>query len=236
MLFENTGFCAGSVKQKKNVIGYIHVSRILGVIACLFSMVGCMPTEAVRMPTALESSYGEKAGLVFGTLGTFPNTPFSSVTISFRKVGSKEAGSFFFAYDSILGGTPVDVAEPKARGTVFVGHLPVGNYELFQVNFFINGAQFGTTEFSAREDFSVPFKIEEGKSTYLGEFIAYYTIGKNLFGFPIPVGGYYVVSDKSQRDISILSKKTETNPTWPVLKSVLIPEDVKVPVFQAPTE
>lgn len=212
------------------------MKRIALVIACLLLLSGCIPKEAVRMPTGLDGYSGGKAGQVFGTLGTFPNTPFSSVTIFFRQVGSKDPGRFFFAYDSILGGPPVDVAETKARGTVFVGRLPAGDYELFQVNFFINRAQFGSTTFSAREEFSIPFRVEEGKSTYLGEFIAYYTTGKNFFGMTIPAGGYYVVADKSQRDMAILSTKPEANPTWPVLKSVVSPEAVKLPFFQVSAE
>lgn len=195
-----------------------------------------MPKEAVRMPTALENYSGDKAGQVFGTLGSFRKTPFSSVSIFFRQLGSKDSGRFYFAYDGILGGPPVDVEESNARGTVFVGRLPAGDYELFQINFFINRGQFGTTTFSSREEFSIPFKVEEGKSTYLGEFIAYHTTGKNFFGMTIPGGGYYVVADKSERDMTILSKKPEANRTWPVLKSVVNPEALKLPYFQVSAE
>lgn len=212
------------------------MKRITFVIACLFLLSGCIPKEAVRMPTALENYSGAKAGQVFGSLGTFPSTPFSSVTIFFRQTGSKDPGRFVFAYDSMLGGAPVDVAESKARGTVFVGRLPAGDYELFQVNFFINRGQFGTTTFSAREEFSIPFRVEEGRSTYLGEFIAYDTTGKNFFGMRIPAGGYFVVADKYQRDVAILAKKPEANSSWPVLRSVVSPEAVKLPYFLPPLE
>jgi hypothetical protein len=212
------------------------MNRIALIVACLLLLSGCISKEAVRMPTALENYSGDKAGQVFGTLGTFPRTPFSSVTIFFRQVGSKDSGRFFFAYDSILGGPQVDVVESKARGTIFVGRLPAGNYELFQVNFFINRGQFGTTTFASRKEFSIPFKVEKGKSTYLGEFIAYDTTGKNFFNMTIPAGGYYVVTDKSQRDIAILSKKPGANPTWPILKSVVSPEAVKLPFFQVSAE
>lgn len=212
------------------------MTRIALALVVALLLAGCMPKEAVRMPAGLQNYTGVRAGQVFGSIGAAPNAPFSSVALLFRRIGTNDPGRFVFAHDSLAGGVPLDITENRTRGTVFATRLPAGDYELFQVSFFINRAQFGSSTFTAKEEFSIPFKIEEGRSTYLGEFISYHTTGKNFFGMSIPAGGYFVVADKLQRDAEILSKKPEASTRWPVTKSVVDPISSKIPFFQVSSE
>lgn len=209
------------------------MTRIIYVFVLALLLSGCISPEAVRMPIGLENYSGAKAGQVFGSIGAAQNAPYSSVEILFRKTGSSDSGRFVFAYDSIAGGVPLDIRDKTTRGaTVFSARLPEGEYEIFQVSFFLNRGQFGSTTFTAKEDFSIPFSIKEGQSTYLGEFISYHTTGKNFFGMSIPWGGYFVVSDKLQRDTDIFVKKPSTNTAWPIVKSVVNPGSMNNFLFQ----
>jgi hypothetical protein len=111
-----------------------------------------------------------------------------------------------------IANTQIDFTIDDADGSVFSAHLPPGNYELFNVRFFENRGSMGTTTFTSKVDFSVPFSVEEGKATYLGQFVGKRLVGKNILHLPVSAGGYYVVSDQVERDIAILEKRGESVP------------------------
>jgi len=125
--------------------------------------------------------------------------------------------------------TPVDFEYGSAKGSLFVARLPPGNYEISNVRFFLNNG-LSTVTFSSRKDFSVPFSVKRGMATYLGEFLTYEVKG-NAFGMSVPAGGYFVVSNKLERDLAILEKKGSAIPHDRIEESVLNPEALGVPYF-----
>jgi len=84
--------------------------------------------------------------------------------------------------------------------------LPPGDYEIYNFHIFHDA---GTVQrsFGSKQDFSIPFTIRRGGGTYIGEFLAVGSQGQNIFGMPLPAGGYCVVSNRGDRDIPIAKRK-----------------------------
>ena len=55
------------------------------------------------------------------------------------------------------------------------------------------------TNYSSKKDFLVPFIVKPNEATYMGEYIAV-NLGGNFLGASIG-GAYFIVDDKSNRDI-----------------------------------
>jgi hypothetical protein len=127
----------------------------------------------------------------------------------------------------------VDINEPTGHGSVFFARLPVGDYELYNVSFFVNRGQFGSTTFSAKTPFSIPFSIRENEATYLGAFLAHAVWGKNFFGLRIPAGGYFVVTDRFDRDYGVLRTKEGVGELSGTAKQVVDTGAANLPYFQA---
>lgn len=205
--------------------------RLLCIALCCLVLAGCVPTSAVRMPGSMEKEVNGPSGLIFGSIGEASPSAFTSQSIFFRKKGSTDSGQITFIHDG-LWNVPIDFDDKAVRGTLFAVRLPVGEYELHQVMFFINRGQFGTTTFKAKEEFSIPFRVEEGRSIYLGEFVAVPVMGKNFFGMAVPAGGYFVVSNKFDRDLSLLTMKSEAVAGWQAQNATIDPKSINSPAFR----
>jgi hypothetical protein len=156
---------------------------------------------------------------------------FTSQSLIFRAKGTTEEGAFTFVHDGLTN-VPLDFQEDRTRGTLFFARLPVGDYELVDVRFFINRAQFGTTTFTAKQKFSIPFVVREGHAVYLGEFVAQPIMGTNFFGMSIPAGGVFVVADRFDRDSSLLRSKEGVSQGLTYQKALVDPHVLSLPLFQ----
>lgn len=92
--------------------------------------------------------------------------------------------------------TEMDFEGDGYKGLVFRIPVAAGQYEIIR-----SGAYIGFTTYWPNEDFSVPFTVEAGKSTYLGSFTPRSRIGGAR------VGPYFSVTDERDRDFSELSAK-----------------------------
>jgi len=205
--------------------------RFLITLLSSLIVTACIPTQATRAPQGLEKQLQGPTGLIFGSIGAATPDAFTSQSLFFRMKGSTESGQIIFIHDGLMN-VPLDIIGQKMRGTLFSTRLPIGEYEIHQVSFFINRAQLGTTTFYSKEIFSIPFKVEEGKSTYLGEFVASPFIGSTRLG-TAPIGGYFVVSDQMERDKTLLSSKPESVSNWPVINSIPDPKIMNIPIFRS---
>ena len=192
---------------------------------------GCATVQPVTVPEGLPTVAPGRSGIVFGTIGLSGNTPFTQHALVYRAKGGKATGQFVFRRSGIVD-TQIDFTEGRTTGSLFFARLPAGEYELVNVRFFENRAQFGTTTFSSKTEFSVPFTIAEGKATYLGEFLSATSMGKNVFGLSVPAGGYFFVADRLQRDRSLLVAKEASAASMEIANSTLDPVALKVPFFQ----
>lgn len=97
-----------------------------------------------------------------------------------------------------------------ARGDLRVLELPAGEYEIFNWNM----RQGTYWSISPREQFSIPFKVVSGESSYLGE-LALEVYRDSTLGIGRTTAVRLVISDKRERDLAHLSK---VHPELPVEK------------------
>ena len=116
-----------------------------------------------------------------------------------------------------------DFEEEDVRGFVFLIPVAPGEYAIKKV-----GGHFAFSSYFMNEEFSLPFTVEAGKSTYIGE----YTLRGDLAGEWI--GPYFTVSRNVDRDYELLAARfpefdpartTESYPEKTVLFSVIRIED-----------
>jgi hypothetical protein len=114
-------------------------------------------------------------------------------------------------------------------GTVVTVHLKPGDYGIYK----IEASEYeGVRDTSARR-FWVPFTIRNGQTTYIGSYIGVLIPGteERIFAGPAPIGVYFLVSDKHDRDIDVASKREHNLP--PVTLAVPEASSLPKPYFQS---
>jgi hypothetical protein len=190
--------------------------RLLPAIALAALLQGCFTSASLS--SEVQAPEGIATGLVFGSIGvssTAPSIDLSS--LQFRQVGFGASRSSEFLFHSPVGvagallspmfRTPVDFDEPTGKGTLFVARLPAGNYEI--VSAAIADAPYGGwgAHVFQTDAGSVPFHVEPGKATYLGQFLSHLAMGRDRHGIPAVTGAYFTVSDRLERDLALLSAR-----------------------------
>lgn len=171
----------------------------------------------------------DEAAYLVGSIGVQLSgenrSPNSFSTLFFRQVGDEEKAVLMVSQTPLVR-DEVDYKNAEKRGSVFSLPLKPGRYEIVNVSFFYNSGQVEKT-YTAEEDFSIPFTIEAGKAYYMGEFLAYGSYGKNIFGITIPAGGFFVINRNTERDLDLLRGK------YPELEDIDIVELdlIEVPPF-----
>lgn len=89
----------------------------------------------------------------------------------------------------------------REAGRVFIQSLPPGRYEIYDFGFSGTLIVAGV-EWSSATPFSIPFTINAGEATYIGNFARAPSLGTNLEP-QLGAVGYFVVSDQSERDLAI---------------------------------
>jgi hypothetical protein len=177
-------------------------------------MLASCATEADRMARS-----GEDAGYVVLGLGAYDSAGSRAVTyaIEFRKVGSSDVESIRFTPRKVADlpfmGTKTDYDTAGEAGIVEIRKLPAGQYEIFQIN---AGLYAGIIQWQWRSEEAVhiPFTIASGTATYLGDFQGHVISERHVLtlGAPFPSSAYFVVSNRSDRDIPIAQKKASYLP------------------------
>lgn len=122
----------------------------------------------------------------------------------------------------------LDFELDEGGGYVFAIPLLPGEYAFYQFHLFQNAAYIQNT-WGAREPFHMPFTIEEGTATYIGEVRALHRFAKNTFGMYIPGGGYFVFDDSSERDLDLLKEKFSFLSDYPMRHAPLTNPDLPQP-------
>ena len=113
----------------------------------------------------------------------------------------------------------------RETGRVITRNLPPGRYEIY--NFMFSGA-YRTT--SSAKRFSIPFEIKAGEATYIGNFARAASLGTVLQP-ALGANGYYIISDKSDRDLPIAQARNKNLP--PVRKEVIDVAELDHPAIRA---
>ncbi len=157
---------------------------------------------------------GEDAGKVVIGIGAAKGTGYSHYALLIRDptkrdapAGQKAIASFAFYQNNMWYGQDLDYKNELETGVVLVKSLPPGQYEIYNFDIYLNTG-VAESQFSSREDFSVPFTVSPGQTTYLGNFQANGIKGKNMFGMTVPHGGaVFAVSNRAQRELTIARSK-----------------------------
>ena len=175
---------------------HIFAPLLLGAV---LSLTGCVTAQKVDSSFDLKSIAANEGIIVASMVQDRSGwTAYSNVSFWFRDKDGNNRGRV--AYSPGLPGFNVGQRESDI---VKVYKLPAGQYEFYDFNMFI-GSPVGTTEFKAREEYSIPFAVRPGQVTYIGEIKLIPRTGRNIFGLPIPGGGHFILSDQRSRDMALL--------------------------------
>lgn len=160
--------------------------------------------------------------------GLLPLT--GSYQLKIRKVGGTPVGTFGCSHNAFdLHAN--DFSALSHFGYVTVEKLPPGNYEVYSYDVRWREGKDKNMAMTSAAPFSIPFTIEAGKTTYLGNFGAVGFKAKNGWGRSEPAGAYFVVANKAQRDIGIAKKKMPQ--IGPVSNATPDPATLNIPAFKA---
>ena len=193
--------------------------KALAILVCVLA---CLGTE-----TQAREYHGADQGMLVVSLGMIAqgNKPsFDSYMMNYKVAGTK---TDTFLGEPSLSFSPVSYFHAKdftgrELGRVEILHLKPGNYEIYSSTFhYVQGVQ--DVQWGSHKDFSIPFTIKPGETTYIGAFL-----GVTLYdGMGFPANGYLVLSDRHDRDIEIAKKKEPG--LFPVTMQVSDPQALQIP-------
>lgn len=196
------------------------------------------------VPASLAAAPTANGGWVFGSIGVKGATAFTTQGFLYRAKGAGDGALVAFKYDSrpafasplpfaknLFSDKP-DFFDAGDLAVVFAYQLPAGEYELYDVHFFINGGQL-STRIRSKEPFSIPFKVSAGAATYLGEFLARSATGRNVIGLPGISHASFAMRNRSARDLAALKRKGIALPEGQVIDASSDIMEAGIPFFGA---
>lgn len=134
---------------------------------------------------------------------------FDSESFFFHEIGKRKRYSF--------GQTALPLYSPRydfdgedGCGTLVVMAVPAGHYEFndFQANYSVLG---GGMNLSAGSDYSIPFDVQPGHITYVGEVRISRTRGRSFLGLYREDSASFRISKAYERDMAIFKKRYPEN-------------------------
>jgi hypothetical protein len=191
------------------------MTRIFAVLLPLL-VAGCIGSGSVSGPPAdsifntgpLSGKYpGADAGYLVVTIAAQTDTLYDDYWIYFRRKDRSADNQIWWGQQNPVDQRKLDIKNDKEEGMVDVRRLPPGDYEIFNFQVHRN-AGYLQTWWGSKQDFSIPFSIIAGRATYVGELMAVGLKGeKGFLGARSPLGAYFVLTDKSDRDVPIAKQK-----------------------------
>lgn len=166
------------------------------------ALAGCAGTEhfGAKVSKELQAEPGAAAGLLLGSLGFGAPNAYLDLEFHFRRKGDRAPGSIRIGQGAARPGEVEVKGEGGRRVTVFAVPLPPGEYEFFTYLGFAPGS--GDTNYARpRVDFSIPFAIASGRTTYVGEYLVESRPQMRSTG-RLVAEARFVVADRLDRDIA----------------------------------
>jgi len=195
--------------RSKNVFGAAALALVLG--ACM----------------NLKMYEGADAGYLVASLAMGTDSTYGNVQFDFRNRDGSVDSYLFWVNDAAVLGPVADFHSANGKGGIATVRLKPGQYEFYSF-----GVKSSDLDYAPRAAYSVPFTIEGGKTTYVGEFLTLGLPRKGLFGNEISGAPYFVVSNQQARDIALASAKAPELARFPVIAAVPDPTSLHVPYFQ----
>ena len=179
--------------------GVMYWLRIAFATLTAVFVAGCAPA-----PVSIDEKprdYSGPVGYVVGSLvkdkrGIDPSPDGGSGALYFSSLDDSWEFSVAIIAEPGPLGSDWDFIEEEHRGLVFLVPVEPGTYEIDGT-----GGHFAFTSYATREPFSLPFVVEEGKATYIGEFTFRYKLGSEF------IGPFFSVSSNETRDYQLLTTK-----------------------------
>lgn len=119
------------------------------------------------------------------------------------QLASKNAGYVYALPPTLPLGTPGPSEFSDSDGSVFAIALAPGDYILSRWEIEVGAYAI----IYPVEPVPLPFTVEKGKATYIGNLHMFFRTGRNIIGLPSIDDGRPVISDRSERDIPMLLKR-----------------------------
>jgi hypothetical protein len=182
-------------------------------------------------PPAQELASG--GGLVVLSLGSRSLTPADRLYLQLRKIDTQKTYDILFSPRSRAENIPHDFSYKQIHASVYLLRLPAGQYEIFSFvskqqvlasPSILQRNQSGLTPSTAtvrpKQDFSIPFVIEPGKATYIGQFIHSIFYRKGTNALLNSGASYFVVSNQQVRDVATAHKRGDIPAELPVISAI----------------
>lgn len=180
----------------------LAVLALLLMTACVTEMGGVKPS------TQLANVDETTAGYALLSISGPSGTPFITWGLKLRQL--QNWGMVDVDYDGrgLSLGTKRDFTEGDTAGAVYLVPLPPGDYAIVDYYFFLQGMPGSYANYRSNGPFALPFRIETGKVTYLGDYVG--MPGRRaLIGWSSIHGAYWWVRDRQERDTGVARQK------WP---------------------
>jgi hypothetical protein len=173
------------------------------LVAGFVALAGCAGTEhfGASVSQDLVAESGSSAGLLLGSMGFGVPNAYTDLEFYFRRKSDGKSGSLRIPPKSAAQASKIEIKGEGGRALqVFAVPLPPGDYEFFTYLGYAPGS--GDTNYARpRIDFSIPFTIAAGRTTYVGEYVVDSRPQMRSTG-RLVAEARFVVADKLERDLA----------------------------------
>lgn len=211
---------------------YTYMNLALAFLVWSMSNLALAAEQAIgSTPAMQELASGE--GVVILSLGSRSLTPVDRLYLQLRNIESKKTYDILFSPRSRAENIPHDFSYKQIHASVYMLRLPAGQYEIFS---FVSKQQVlaspsilqrnqsgltpSTGTVRPKQDFSIPFVIELGKVTYVGQYIHSIFYRKGTNALLNSGASYFVVSTQQARDLATAQKRGEISAELPIISAI----------------
>jgi hypothetical protein len=153
-------------------------------------------------------------GWIAGSIGEVPpkiitlnpaGNPYATVQIGYHGRSNATQGTIGFTTVFITP-TPMDFETEHEKSAIFAARLPVGDYVIDSLRFTDN-ARVDGHDCRLEHKLDIPFTVTPGTIRYLGSLLATAEWGDSKYKTPVPICGYFIVSDRSDRDQPVIHEQ-----------------------------
>jgi hypothetical protein len=177
----------------------------LGLLLLSVFLIGCA-TREIKTPTKPTPD----SGALVLSIAALKGFNMSSTSVFLRRVADKTGVLWptLLQLDPLFFPDQLDIKDKDIKVEVLVAYIPPGEYEAYTWEM-SNTGYMARYRYRSKQEFSIPFRINPGQTTYIGQYAA------ADFGFTAPTGSVYpnpefFVSDEMTRDMEIAQKKYPT--------------------------
>lgn len=190
---------------------------------------GCATSSS---PASWSSLPADQQATLFGTflIDLSQRTRLTRFQLYYRNIETNERAMLSITAD-LDNGDPGLYRRGEVIGNLFDLTLPPGRYE-FNGFRMVAAGPLGSSEWRQRAPLSLPFQVHPASLNYVGAITAHTLVGRNIFGLPIPAGGYFVFQDQLERDLSLLKERRGQAALAPARSVVPDLEQANNPLFR----